>query len=389
MSQGFTPIRNRCLRSRCCRTCCEIESVEGISGITWGIGGPDLEPLAWDPAATPHVVCVAPAALESQRFSALCCKESKSFRGRKRASSSSTTGARTWGHSSPTWWRPTRPTPRPRSRRSSIQCAPWRRSLPGADVTPAELAARSWWQGPDIYLAIDDLDLVSEIALAPLLELLPHARDIGLHLLIARKSGGIGRALYSQFLPPSATFNPQYFFSTLIVRKAPSSASNPRPNHLDAVSGPFVAPSLALPNLFTPNQPRRTFMTSTLSGQFFRRARRHRHSHNHHFDAATIYEGPETVYRYDLPGTGIVEGWALSPVVEQCSKICGPQWPEVTAEVIVDVSGTEISVEAAAILRRQLEVAGAWWLQIPMTNTPGLYLHPTWNPQKRRPKNST
>ena len=23
-------------------------------------------------------------------------------------------------------------------------------------------------------------------------------------------------------------------------------------------------------------------------------------------DAATIFEGPETVYRYDLPGTGIV-----------------------------------------------------------------------------------
>ena len=28
-------------------------------------------------------------------------------------------------------------------------------------------------------------------------------------------------------------------------------------------------------------------------------------------DAATIYEGPETVYRYDLPGTGIVDGLSL------------------------------------------------------------------------------
>ena len=28
-------------------------------------------------------------------------------------------------------------------------------------------------------------------------------------------------------------------------------------------------------------------------------------------DAATIFEGPETVYRYDLPGTGIVEGLSL------------------------------------------------------------------------------
>ena len=32
-------------------------------------------------------------------------------------------------------------------------------------------------------------------------------------------------------------------------------------------------------------------------------------------DAATIFEGPETVYRYDLPGTGIVEGWALGQVL--------------------------------------------------------------------------
>ena len=33
-------------------------------------------------------------------------------------------------------------------------------------------------------------------------------------------------------------------------------------------------------------------------------------------DAATIFEGPETVYRYDLPGTGIVEGWALGQVMD-------------------------------------------------------------------------
>mgnify|MGYP001086862412 FL=1 len=100
-------------------------------------------------------------------------------------------------------------------------------------------------------------------------------------------------------------------------------------------------------------------MTSTLSGQFSSAGLGDTDTLIITIlDAATIYEGPETVYRYDLPGTGIGDGWALSPVVEQCSKICGPQWPEVTAEVIVDVSGTEISVEAAAILRRQLEVAG-------------------------------
>src|SRR5699024_6074690 len=57
--------------------------------------------------------------------------------------------------------------------------------LPGPEITPTELAARSWWTGPDIYVVIDDLDLISEIALAPMVELLPHARDIGLHLVVA------------------------------------------------------------------------------------------------------------------------------------------------------------------------------------------------------------
>lgn len=76
-------------------------------------------------------------------------------------------------------------------------------------------------------------------------------------------------------------------------------------------------------------------------------------------DAATIYEGPETVYRYDLPGTGIVEGWALDTVLDQVEKICGADWPDVTVDVIDDPSGTEISSEAVAILRRQLRAAGA------------------------------
>ena len=33
-------------------------------------------------------------------------------------------------------------------------------------------------------------------------------------------------------------------------------------------------------------------------------------------DTATIFEGPESVYRYDLPGTAVVEGWALAGVIE-------------------------------------------------------------------------
>lgn len=76
-------------------------------------------------------------------------------------------------------------------------------------------------------------------------------------------------------------------------------------------------------------------------------------------DAATIYEGPETIYRYDLPGTGIAEGWALEAVLDQAEKVCGAEWPDVSVEVVADPSGTDVSVEAVSILRRQLAGAGA------------------------------
>ncbi|WP_433304617.1 type VII secretion protein EccCa [Actinoplanes sp. CA-030573] len=78
-----------------------------------------------------------------------------------------------------------------------------RNRLPGPDVTPEQLKARSWWRGPELFLVVDDYDLVAATAtnpLLPLVELLPHARDIGLHLIVARRSGGAGRALYDPLL---------------------------------------------------------------------------------------------------------------------------------------------------------------------------------------------
>ncbi|MFV2018488.1 type VII secretion protein EccCa [Micromonospora sp. LOL_023] len=75
--------------------------------------------------------------------------------------------------------------------------------LPPADVTPEQLRARSWWKGPDLYILVDDYDLVAgggTNPLLPLLEFLPQARDIGLHLVVARRSGGASRALYEPIL---------------------------------------------------------------------------------------------------------------------------------------------------------------------------------------------
>ncbi|MFB9706193.1 type VII secretion protein EccCa [Streptosporangium sandarakinum] len=70
--------------------------------------------------------------------------------------------------------------------------------LPPADLTPEQLRSRSWWQGSDLYIVVDDYDLVatSSNPLQPLAELLPQARDIGLHLIVSRAMGGIGRAMF-------------------------------------------------------------------------------------------------------------------------------------------------------------------------------------------------
>lgn len=47
---------------------------------------------------------------------------------------------------------------------------------------------------------IDDYELVAGAALANLADLLPHARDVGLHLVVARRSGGAARAMFEPLL---------------------------------------------------------------------------------------------------------------------------------------------------------------------------------------------
>ncbi|MCP2259304.1 DNA segregation ATPase FtsK/SpoIIIE, S-DNA-T family [Streptoalloteichus tenebrarius] len=80
-----------------------------------------------------------------------------------------------------------------------------RERLPGPDVTPDRLRARDWWSGPELFLLVDDYELVAAQAsmshpLAPLLEFLPQARDIGLHLVVARGSGGAARGMFDPVL---------------------------------------------------------------------------------------------------------------------------------------------------------------------------------------------
>ncbi|HEX6403357.1 MAG TPA: type VII secretion protein EccCa [Pseudonocardiaceae bacterium] len=75
-----------------------------------------------------------------------------------------------------------------------------RKRLPGTGITQQQLRDRSWWSGPELYVLVDDYDLVAPQGgvnpLAPLLEFLPQAKDVGLHLVIARRCGGAARALF-------------------------------------------------------------------------------------------------------------------------------------------------------------------------------------------------
>jgi len=67
--------------------------------------------------------------------------------------------------------------------------------LPGADVTPEQLRRRDWWQGPLLFVLVDDYDLVAghDNPLAKLVPLLAQGGDIGLSMVLARGASGVMR----------------------------------------------------------------------------------------------------------------------------------------------------------------------------------------------------
>ncbi|MCG8921151.1 type VII secretion protein EccCa [Lentzea sp. CC55] len=72
--------------------------------------------------------------------------------------------------------------------------------MPGPDVTQEQLKNRSWWTGPEVFIVVDDYDLVAPQGganpMQPLAEFIPQAKDVGLHVVVVRRMGGASRALY-------------------------------------------------------------------------------------------------------------------------------------------------------------------------------------------------
>jgi S-DNA-T family DNA segregation ATPase FtsK/SpoIIIE len=74
---------------------------------------------------------------------------------------------------------------------------------PGPSITAAQLRDRSWWSGPELFLLVDDYDLVAGQAgnpLLPLIDHLAHGRDTGLHMVVTRRAGGAARAMFDPLL---------------------------------------------------------------------------------------------------------------------------------------------------------------------------------------------
>ncbi|MCP2248861.1 type VII secretion protein EccC [Lentzea aerocolonigenes] len=72
--------------------------------------------------------------------------------------------------------------------------------MPGPDVTQEQLKNRSWWTGPEVFIVVDDYDLVAPQGganpMQPLAEFIPQAKDVGLHIVVVRRMGGASRAMY-------------------------------------------------------------------------------------------------------------------------------------------------------------------------------------------------
>ncbi len=81
-----------------------------------------------------------------------------------------------------------------------------RTRLPGPGVAPAALRRRDWWRGAEVWVLVDDHELLAPAFLGPaslldpLVALLPRARDVGLHLVVTRRAGGAARSGHDPLL---------------------------------------------------------------------------------------------------------------------------------------------------------------------------------------------
>jgi S-DNA-T family DNA segregation ATPase FtsK/SpoIIIE len=71
--------------------------------------------------------------------------------------------------------------------------------VPPADLAPSRIKLRDWWDGPELFIVVDDYDLLGGSSgthpFAPVLDHLAQGTEIGLHLIVARSANGAARGL--------------------------------------------------------------------------------------------------------------------------------------------------------------------------------------------------
>ncbi|MDO4928812.1 MAG: type VII secretion protein EccCa [Corynebacterium sp.] len=172
----------------------------GLKGLIFALGGKHIEPWAWDPQSQPHLMIFGSAqsgkstTIETilhaatqhgpERYRVVMIDHRRAHLGT--IAPEMLAGYAAHGQAS--------------RKLLADTCITLEQRLPPADITPAELQARSWWSGPEILVVIDDADLLDFSLLQRLFEHLPHARDIGLHVIVAHKIGSAAKALFQPFL---------------------------------------------------------------------------------------------------------------------------------------------------------------------------------------------
>ncbi|WP_416901392.1 type VII secretion protein EccCa [Micromonospora echinospora] len=79
------------------------------------------------------------------------------------------------------------------------------RRVPGPEISSERMRRRDWWEGPELFVIVDDYDLMTRStapgsALDPVLPLLAQGVSIGLHVIIARSTSGAMRAMMDPVL---------------------------------------------------------------------------------------------------------------------------------------------------------------------------------------------
>jgi S-DNA-T family DNA segregation ATPase FtsK/SpoIIIE len=74
------------------------------------------------------------------------------------------------------------------------------RRMPGAEVSAEQMRRRDWWEGPELFVVVDDYDLMTKSGgygstLDPLLPMLAQGASIGLHVIIARSTSSAMRSM--------------------------------------------------------------------------------------------------------------------------------------------------------------------------------------------------